>query len=70
MKAKSKAAQAARRAPKKQEEFFTDKGGKKYRFVLPMKFSRPEESGITVKVDGRKTVNFDFDDSDKVRVGP
>ena len=70
MKAKSKAAQAARRAPKKQEEFFTDKGGKKYRFVLPMKFSRPEESGITVKIDGRKTVNFDFDDSDKVRVSP
>ena len=35
---------------KKDEELFTDKGGKKYRYVVPMKFSKPDESGIIVKV--------------------
>ncbi len=71
MKAKSKtAAQAARGATKKNEEFFTDKGGKKYRYVVPMKFSNPEESGIIVKIDGNQTVNFDIDDSGNVRINP
>jgi hypothetical protein len=72
MKAKAKAAaQAARRIPKKsEEEFFTDKGGKKYRFVVPSKFSKPDESGIVVKVEGAQTINFDIDDSGSVRVNP
>jgi hypothetical protein len=71
MKAKSKtAAQAARGATKKNEEIFTDKGGKKYRYVVPMKFSNPEESGIIVKIDGNQTVNFDIDDSGNVRINP
>ncbi|MFO0889311.1 MAG: hypothetical protein U0790_09250 [Isosphaeraceae bacterium] len=71
MKAKAKAAaQAARAVPKKDEETFTDKGGKKYRYVVPMKFSRPDESGIIVKVEGSQTVNFDVDDSGTVRVNP
>ena len=51
---------------KKDEEMFTDKGGKKYRYVVPMKFSRPDESGIIVKVDGAQTINFDIDESGKV----
>jgi hypothetical protein len=71
MKAKAKtAAQAARGITKKNEEFFTDKGGKKYRYVVPMKFSNPEESGIIVKIDGAQTVNFDIDDSGNVRINP
>ena len=71
MKAKAKtAAQAARGVTKKDEELFTDKGGKKYRYVVPMKFSRPDESGIIVKVDGAQTVNFDIDESGNVRINP
>jgi hypothetical protein len=35
-----------------------------------MKFSRPDESGIAVKVDGSRTVNIDIDESGKVSVGP
>ena len=71
MKAKSKsAAQAARSSVKKDEELFTDKGGKKYRYIVPMKFSRPDESGIIVKIDGAQTVNFDIDESGNVRINP
>jgi hypothetical protein len=68
MQAKGKAAVQAQRTParKKDEELFTDKGGKKFRYVVPMKFSRPDESGIVVKVDGRQTINFDIDESGKV----
>jgi hypothetical protein len=71
MKAKAKsAAKAAKGVVKKDEELFTDKGGKKYRYLVPMKFSRPDESGIFVKIDGAQTVNFDIDDSGKVRINP
>src|SRR4051794_3897586 len=71
MKAKGKAAMQAQRggSKKKDEEIFTDKGGKKYRYVVPMKFSRPDESGIFVKVDGSQSFNFDIDESGKVTVG-
>jgi hypothetical protein len=71
MKAKSAAvAQANKGATKKGEEFFTDKGGQKYRFVVPMKYSRPDESGINIKVDRAQTVNFDIDESGNVRINP
>ncbi len=71
MKAKSKAAAQARKgAVKKGEEIFTDKGGKKFRFVVPSKYSRPEESGIIVKIDRSQTVTFDIDDSGNVRINP
>jgi len=70
MKAKSKAAQAGRSAAKKDEELFTDKGGKKFRFVVPSKYSRPEESGIIINIEGSRTVNFDFDESGNVRISP
>jgi hypothetical protein len=71
MKAKAKtAAKAARGGFKKDEELFTDKGGKKYRYIVPIKFSRPEESGIIVKIDGSQTVNFDIDESGNVRINP
>jgi hypothetical protein len=71
MKAKAKtAAQAARGITKKNEELFTDKGGKKYRYIVPMKFSNPEESGIIIKIDGAQTINFDIDESGNVRINP
>ncbi len=69
MQAKSKAATQARRGTvKKNEEIFTDKGGKKYRFVIPHKYASPEESGIIVKVDRSQTVNIDIDESGTVRI--
>lgn len=71
MKAKSKTARAGRgAATKKGEELFTDKGGKKFRFVVPMKYSRPEESGIIVNIEGSRTVDFDIDESGNVRINP
>jgi hypothetical protein len=71
MKVKAKiTAQAASGAFKKTEELFTDKGGKKYRYVVPMKYSNPEESGIIVKIDGSQTINFDIDQTGNVRVNP
>jgi hypothetical protein len=71
MKAKSKAAAQARKGGStKTEELFTDKGGKKFRYIVPMKFSRPEESGIIVKIDGPQTVNFDIDETGNVRINP
>jgi len=74
IKVKAKDAAIARgevRSPdKKDEEIFTDRGGRKFRFVIPKKFSNPEESGIVVKVDRAKTVNFDVDESGQVRVNP
>ena len=71
MKAKSKeAAQARKGAGKKEEELFTDKGGKKFRFVVPKKYANPEESGIIIKVERSQTVNFDIDESGNVRVNP
>lgn len=69
MSAKSKAAQASKGAPK-EAELFTDKGGKKYRFIIPAKLSRPLESGIRVKIDRSRTLNFDVDESGTVRVTP
>lgn len=73
MQAKAKSAAAARsgrRKPKGDEPLFTDKGGKKYRYVVPIKFSKPEESGIFVKVDGARTVEIDIDESGNVRITP
>lgn len=71
MKAKAQAAkQASRSHPKEDEDLFTDKGGKKFRFVVPKKFSNPDESGIIVKVDGRRTIDFNIDETGKVTTGP
>jgi hypothetical protein len=73
MKAKAKAAQQAQRGgtrKKTDEPLFTDKGGKKYRYVVPIKFSRPDESGIVVTIDRAQTVNFDIDESGKVTTSP
>jgi hypothetical protein len=69
MKAKAQAARPAPRA-KADDEVFTDKGGKKYRYVVPMKFSKAEESGIVVKVDGPRTVDIDITEAGEVKVSP
>jgi hypothetical protein len=70
MKAKAKDAAAARSGVvKKEAETFTDRGGQKWRFVLPKKFTNPEESGIIAKVEpGSNTMDFDVDDSGKVTI--
>jgi hypothetical protein len=71
MKAKAKTAAGAGRAVTKADEpLFTDKGGKKFRYVVPMKLSRPDESGIVVNVDRGMTVNFDIDEAGNVKVSP
>jgi hypothetical protein len=71
MAAKSKAAKAVNRPkPKEEEELFKDKGGKLFRYVIPMKLSNPNQSGITVKIDRSRTVNFDVDESGNVRISP
>jgi hypothetical protein len=70
MKAKASDAAAARKLTvKKDADVFTDKGGQKWRFVVPKKFTNPEESGIIAKVDsGSNTMNIDIDDSGKVTI--
>ena len=70
MKAKAKDAAAVRSgAVKKEEDTFTDKGGQKWRFVVPRKFTNPQESGIIAKVEpGSQTMNFDIDDSGNVTI--
>jgi hypothetical protein len=71
MKAKAKDAAAVRSGvPKKEADTFTDKGGQKWRFVVPRKFTNPQESGIIAKVDRSQTVNFDIDESGNVRINP
>jgi hypothetical protein len=69
LKSKAKSAAAARTGgPEKEEDVMTDRGGRKFRVVVPRKFSNPMESGIIVKVDRSATVNFAIDDSGNVRV--
>lgn len=71
MKAKAQAAfKSSRKAAKSTEPMFTDKGGKKYRYVVPIKFSKPEESGIFVKIEGSRTVDIDIDESGNARISP
>jgi hypothetical protein len=70
MKAKAKDAAAARSgAPKKEADTFTDRGGQKWRFVVPKKFANPQESGIIAKVQpGSNTLNFTVDESGNVSI--
>ncbi len=68
MNAKAKDAAAVRTgAVKKDADTFTDKGGQKWRFVVPKKFINPQESGIIAKVEpGSNTMNIDIDDAGNV----
>jgi hypothetical protein len=70
MKAKAKGAAAARsgRAPK-EVDTFTDRGGKKWRYVVPKRLTNPQESGIIAKVDpGSQTMNFEIDETGTVQI--
>jgi hypothetical protein len=68
MKAKAKDAAAARSGgAKKDAETFTDRGGQRWRFVVPKKFTNPQDSGIIAKVEpGSNTMNFEIEDSGNV----
>jgi hypothetical protein len=70
MKAKAKGAAEARSgAVTKEEDTFTDRGGVKWRFVVPKKLINPEESGIIAKVErGSNTMNFEIDETGKVTI--
>lgn len=72
MKSKAKVAAAtARGASKKEAEYFKDKGGKLFRYLVPRKFSNPQESGIIAKVEGgSNTFNYDIDEAGNVKVNP
>jgi hypothetical protein len=53
------------------EDTFTDRGGRVYRYVVPKKLGVAEESGLEVDVArGSNTINFDIDESGKVRINP
>jgi hypothetical protein len=70
MKAKAKGAAAARSGrASKEVDTFTDRGGKKWRYVIPKKLTNPQESGIFAKVDrGSNTMNFEIDESGNVQI--
>ncbi|QDV34663.1 hypothetical protein [Tautonia plasticadhaerens] len=71
MRAKAGAAAQASRSSGPAAETFTDKGGKTYRSLIPMKLSNPTESGLAVEVErGSNTFNFVIDESGTVRVNP
>ncbi|MHC5541800.1 hypothetical protein ACYOEI_26580, partial [Singulisphaera rosea] len=71
MKAKAQAAvRTARRTARANEPLFTDKGGKKYRYLVPVKLSRPQESGVSVQIVGSRTVNIDIDESGNAHISP
>jgi len=54
-----------------QEDTFTDRGGRVYRYVVPKKLGVPEESGLEVDVArGSNTINFDIDESGNARINP
>jgi hypothetical protein len=63
--ANAKAVQSGRNP--KEADTFTDKGGQKWRFVVPRKLTNPQESGIIAKVEpGSQTISFDIDASGNV----
>jgi len=68
MKAKATDAAAVRSGRSPQEaDTFTDKGGQRWRFVVPRKLTNPQESGIIAKVEaGSQTMSFDIDASGNV----
>lgn len=67
---KAKAKDAARAGVvTKDDNTFTDRGGVRWRYVVPKKYSNPRESGIIAKVErGSNTFNFDIDESGNVQI--
>jgi hypothetical protein len=55
--------------PKAVGDTFTDRGGRVYRYVIPMKLGMAEESGLEVDVSsGSNTVNIEISEDGKARV--
>jgi hypothetical protein len=71
LKLKAKTAAASTRPSRKGGDLYTDRGGRKFRYSVPKKFSNPAESGIFAKVDrGSNTLNLDIDEAGNVRINP
>jgi hypothetical protein len=74
MKARAKGLHAARAkskgaAAKATGDTFTDRGGRVYRYIIPMKLGLADESGLEVDVSGgSNTVNIEISEDGKARV--
>jgi hypothetical protein len=75
MKARGKGLMDAQRgivkkaAAKLQEDTFTDRGGRVFRYVVPKKFGLAEESGLETEVTrGSNTINIDIAEDGTARV--
>src|SRR5262249_38642407 len=56
---------------KKQDpNIFADRDGNKWRYIIPPKLSNPAQSGIVVKVDRARTIDFAIDESGNVEITP
>jgi hypothetical protein len=74
MKARAKGLHTSRSSSKGpqakvQGDTFTDRGGRVYRYVIPMKLGMAEESGLEVDVSrGSNTVNIEISEDGKARI--
>jgi hypothetical protein len=74
MKARAKGLHKPRASKKAAEatvagDTFTDRGGRVFRYVIPLKLGMPEESGLEVDVaSGSNTVNIEIGEDGKARV--
>jgi hypothetical protein len=65
----SKVKTTRKQSVKKGLELFTDRSGKKWRYVVPKRLSNPNESGVVAKVErGSNTLNFDIDENGQVKM--
>jgi hypothetical protein len=56
-------------AARQEADLFTDRAGRKWRYLVPKKYSNPEESGIIAKVSrGSNTMNIEIDEAGNVRI--
>jgi hypothetical protein len=56
-------------AAKVEGDTFTDRGGRVYRYVVPMKLGMAEESGLEVDISsGSNTVNIEISEDGKARI--
>jgi hypothetical protein len=59
---------ARKQSDKKGLDLFTDRAGKKWRYVVPKRLSDPNESRVVAKVErGSNTLNFDIDENGQVK---
>jgi hypothetical protein len=64
----AKVKSARKRSDKKGLDLFTDRSGKKWRYLVPKRLSNPNESGVVAKVErGSNTLNFDIDENGHVK---